>query len=498
VLNPEVISGFCFVSRTELHGASLDALLSAVETIGQQGQGNQLMQALLKEVGIGGNPEIVGQVIGTLLVAGGNDVGVTLDDFKAELSSSTDDKRKCLALYILGETGLRLGSRCPLKPQDFTKYFDAGSEKVHLAAAVALGRAGAGNVSAYLPRILSSMNSGKNYLLLHSVKEMLQHSTAEAEILEHSKQLWDNIMSAAHAEDNKAVGAECIGRLAIIDPSAYLPQLQVSNHGSCASFSAGIDSKQAYLNDPQPVIRGMVISALRYTFADTGVAYDVYLEPTILSMLTTMLNDQDLDNRRMALSTFNSAVRNKSSLVLPHLGDLLPLAFKETVIRPELVREVTMGPFKHKVDDGLELRKSAYETLYALMEAAFNRISVPALYDRVIAGIADEHDIKIVCCLMITKLLSLTPEESTRRLDELSASFRTVLSFKPKDNAVKQELEKIGEHNKAIVKVSLQVNKLLPTEASEARAWNDYWEFTKKELPTVVRFAEDELKEKDR
>ena len=233
VLNPEVISGFCLVSRMELHGASLDALLSAVETIGQQGQGKNLMQALLKEVGIGGNPEIVGQVIGTLLVAGGNDVGVSLDDFKTELSSSADDRRKCLALYILGETGLRLGSACPLSPQDFTKYFDKGSEKVHLAAAVALGRAGAGNVSAYLPRILSSMNSGKNYLLLHSVKEMLQHSTAESEILEHSKQLWDNIMSAAQAEDNKAVGAECIGRLAIIDPSAYLPQLQVCTHDVC-------------------------------------------------------------------------------------------------------------------------------------------------------------------------------------------------------------------------------------------------------------------------
>ena len=157
-----------------------------------------------------------------------------------------------------------------------------------------------------------------------------------------------------------------------------------------------------------------------------------------------------------------------------------------------------MGPFKHKVDDGLELRKSAYETLYALMEAAFNRIPVPALYERVIAGISDEHDIKIVCCLMITKLLTLAPEESTRRLDELSATFRTVLSFKPKDNAVKQELEKIGEHNKAVVKVSLQVNKLLPTEASEARAWTDYWEFTRKEHAAIVRSAEDELKEKDR
>jgi len=228
VLNSEVISGFCFVAKMDLHGASLAALLSAVEIIGQQGHGKQLMQAMLKEVGVSGNPEIVGQVIGTLLVAGGSGVGVSLEDFKSELSGSPDEKRKCLALYILGEAGLRRGSACSLKPQDFTSYFEVGSDKVHLAAAIALGRAGAGNVSEYLPQILSTMGSGKQYLLLHSIKEMLQHSTAEAEILAHSKNLWDNIITAAQGEDNKSVGAECIGRLAIIDPSAYLPQLQVS------------------------------------------------------------------------------------------------------------------------------------------------------------------------------------------------------------------------------------------------------------------------------
>jgi cullin-associated NEDD8-dissociated protein 1 len=42
---------------------------------------------------------------------------------------------------------------------------------------------------------------------------------------------------------------------------------------------------------------------------------------------------------------------------LPYLSDLVPLVMKESVIKPELVREVMMGPFKHKVDDGLEVRK---------------------------------------------------------------------------------------------------------------------------------------------
>lgn len=233
VLKPEVIDAFCVVVKTTLTGAALDALLSSVEIIGKNGAGGGLMRALLENVGVSGNPEIVGQVIGTLLVAGGASVGVDLSAFEQELNNTKDDKRKCLALYVLGEAGLRMGSAFPLDQQVFTSYFTAGSEKVPLAAAVALGRVAAGNVSKYLPQILSGMEQGKQYLLLHSVKELLQHSNAEADIIQYSKPLWNNIIEASQAEDNKVVGAECIGRLAIIDPSAYLPQLQVSAKHYC-------------------------------------------------------------------------------------------------------------------------------------------------------------------------------------------------------------------------------------------------------------------------
>lgn len=244
----------------------------------------------------------------------------------------------------------------------------------------------------------------------------------------------------------------------------------------------------------------MVITALRYTFADTDSSFDIYLQPVIVSMLTTMLSEADLDNRRLALTTFNSAVHNKPELILPHLSELLPLTMKETIVRPELIREVTMGPFKHKVDDGLDLRKSAYETLYALMDSAFSRIPIASFFDRLISGISDEHEIKILCCVMLTKLLPLAPEETVRRLDNIGEAFKTVLAFKPKDNAVKQELEKLGEHNKAVVKVSLQINKAFPaeTQSDAARQWRDFWEWTRKEHPAIVRAAEEEVKDKER
>ncbi|KXL49132.1 hypothetical protein M433DRAFT_2638 [Acidomyces richmondensis BFW] len=474
---PSVIQGICHIVTSSVTGVALDGLLTCVEAIGKAGAGGNLMNALLN-VGIQGDTDVTGQVIGTLLVSGGPNADVKLDDFVKELQTQTDEGKKCLALSVLGEACLRMGNRCPLTAESFTPYFNDESDRVKLAAAVALGRSGAGDVGAYLPKIMDALGQGREYLLLHSVKELLQHSTAEDEIKPFTQQLWQNIISSGQAEDNKVVGAECIGRLAIIDPAAYLPQLQT------------------VLQNPNPTIRGMVISALRYVFSDTESSYDANLKNLIVPMLATMLADSDLDNQRLSLTTFNSALHNKPDLVLPNLADLLPFAMQATVIRPELIREVQMGPFKHKVDDGLELRKAAYETLYALLEssASRSRLDISAFFDRVVAGLADEHEIKILCCLVLAKLSVITPHETLRRLDALAQAFRSTLIHKPKESAVKQELEKLSEQSRAIAKISILLQKQLTADA-ESRAYKDYYEWLKKEYGPLMKQAEDEIRE---
>ena len=250
----------------------------------------------------------------------------------------------------------------------------------------------------------------------------------------------------------------------------------------------------------------MVISALRYTLADTDEAYDEYLRPIVVPMLVQMLNEEDLDNRRLALTTFNSAMHNKPEIILPALDQLLPLAMKETHPKPELIRVVQMGPFKHNVDDGLEIRKSAYETLYALLETAFARlgpIEVSDCFERIVAGITDEHDIRILCNLMLTKLMVIAPEQVHSRLEAIASNFRTVLMVKPKDNAVKQEIEKIQEGGKGVLRVTVLLNKQLGTEGAvgqddpQSRTWAQYWEWVQKEHGQRLKETVEELKERD-
>lgn len=97
-------------------------------------------------------------------------------------------------------------------------------------------------------------------------------------------------------------------------------------------------------------------------------------------MLKIMLNETCLENLRQALVTLNSAVVNKPQLVLPHLSQLLPLLMKETVVHPELIREVSMGPFKVKIDDGTSTRQVRHLTFSCMIESAWNMVSIDYCY----------------------------------------------------------------------------------------------------------------------
>lgn len=237
----------------------------------------------------------------------------------------------------------------------------------------------------------------------------------------------------------------------------------------------------------------MAIQAIRYALPDSDENFDTVLKESLVSMLTTMMQDPERENCRLALTTINAAAHSKPELLIPNLGMILPLVMEQTHPRKDLMREVMMGPFKHKVDDGLELRKSAYETLYAIMEIAFSAVNLLEFYDRIIAGLRDDHDIRGLCNLMLTKLVILDPDETTRRLDAVAECFRGILSTKLKDNAVKQEIEKQDEAIKGALRVTLVLQAAFPAAGSttatssgalagQHQVWRDYLEWVEKEF----------------
>jgi cullin-associated NEDD8-dissociated protein 1 len=75
----------------------------------------------------------------------------------------------------------------------------------------------------------------------------------------------------------------------------------------------------------------------------------------------------------------------------------------------KLIREVEMGPFKHTVDDGLDIRKAAFECMYTLLDSCMDRLDVFAFLDQVQNGLKDHYDIKMLTYLMVARLAQLCP-----------------------------------------------------------------------------------------
>ena len=61
---------------------------------------------------------------------------------------------------------------------------------------------------------------------------------------------------------------------------------------------------------------------------------------------------------------------NKIGFVREVLPQLLPQLYKQTVVDESLKKVVDLGPFKHTIDEGLDLRKAAFECMDFLLENA--------------------------------------------------------------------------------------------------------------------------------
>lgn len=112
-----------------------------------------------------------------------------------------------------------------------------------------------------------------------------------------------------------------------------------------------------------------------------------------------------------------------------------------------------------------------------------------------IAGIEDEQDIRAVSNLMTSRLVHIAPDETQRRLDALAERYTTVLSFKPKENAVKQEIEKAHEASLGILKITKELSKAFPGAESsgDLHKWRGYMDWVRKNFSKELQSLETEF-----
>ena len=262
--------------------------------------------------------------------------------------------------------------------------FNHNNEEVKSAASYALGNISLGNLADYVPFVLKEIENQpkRQYLLLHSLKEIISAQSGSSKgitVLEpYVPAIWKQLFKHCECseEGTRNVVAECLGKLCLICPDKLLPELRNS------------------LSSQSPLMRTTVVTAMKFTISDQPQPIDTLLKNCIGDFLGA-LQDPDLNVRRVALVAFNSAAHNKPSLIRDLLRSVLPQLYNETQKRKELIREVEMGPFKHEVDDGLDLRKAAFECMYTLLEKCIDRLDIFEFLSHVQDGLKDHYDIKV-------------------------------------------------------------------------------------------------------
>nr|CAG4637585.1 EOG090X00HY [Chydorus sphaericus] len=440
---PEV---FNLLRSPLLQGAALASLLELLQALVEfnaSGSGLGYRDLLAALMNLAAKPGLhktahhsVAQAVASLIVT--QPVGEALglvQNFLQEAQKPRSDWQHIFALLCMGEIGKRMDlHQVPGLGQTIIDSFSPPNEEVKSAASHALGSVAVGNLPAFLPFILTQIEAQprRQYLLLHSLKEVITSlslgTEAIAQLRPFVPQIWDLLFRHCECgeEGTRNVVAECLGKLTLTDPEGLLPGLRSA------------------LNSPSALMRTTIVTAVKFTISDQQQSIDPLLKQCMGDFLQT-LQDEDLNVRRVALIAFNSAAHNKPSLIRDLLNAVLPQLYNETKIRKELVREVEMGPFKHTVDDGLDLRKAAFECMYTLLDSCLDRLDVFEFLNHVELGLKDHYDIKMLTYLMVARLATLCPTAVLQRLDRLVEPLRSTCTTKVKANAVKQEYEKQDE-----------------------------------------------------
>lgn len=394
----------------------------------------------------------IAQCVAVLCLAAGDQkcsstVNMLTDILKDD--SSTNSAKQHLALLCLGEIGRRKDLSLHARIENIViESFQSPFEEIKSAASYALGNIAVGNLSKYLPFILDQIDNQqkKQYLLLHSLKEVIvRQSVDKAEFQDSSVEKILNLLfnhCESEEEGVRNVVAECLGKIALIKPAKLVPALKerITNQ---AAFT-----------------RATVVIAVKYSIVERPEKIDEIIYPEISSFLM-LIKDNDRHVRRAAVLALSTAAHNKPNLIKGLLPELLPLLYDQTIIKQELIRTVDLGPFKHTVDDGLELRKAAFECVDTLLDSCLDQVNpssfiVPYLK----SGLDDHYDVKMPCHLILSKLADKCPSAVLAVLDSLVDHLQKTISFRPKQDAVKQEVDRNEDMIRSALRAIASLNRI--------------------------------------
>jgi cullin-associated NEDD8-dissociated protein 1 len=390
-----------------------------------------------------------------------------LSQLSASSGSPLDEARKQLALLCLGEIGqyTNLAGTPGLKELIPSFFGNGHSEDTKLAAAYSLGHIAVGNLDVFLPVVLpsdSSTESVHQYLLLATLKEIIVvMANRKVDFQSYLSMILPVLLAQCQAteESVRSMVAECLGVLTAIPvfTSQIIPILL-----------------NLLQQDEDKLTRRMIANAMRFTLSRSSDTSEIN---PVMDHFLLLLDDDDLEVKKAALVMVNTATHHNPNTVEAHLENFITPRLVET-LKIKLERSVDLGPFKHKVDDNLPLRKASLtcietivDTMPHALDAASFMVVMPLL-------LTDKDEIKLKAHQILTKIGRINPGAIISNIDLLIEPLeKTIMKKSSKELAGGPEVERANELIRSAARASLSVNQQLNNDVTIiSRKWADFIE----------------------
>lgn len=273
------------------------------------------------------------------------------------------------------------------------RLFAHSQEDVKFAASISMGNVAIGNPEFFLPKVFELVNNSQEAqknLFLNTIREII---IVDSHCLqEYTFTLNELLISHTTSESLQIrnIVAEILGRLLADFPEEMFDS---------------VDSSLKAQNNMQ-----VATTARSIKYAGSRLKNAITLQ-MLVEQLVLLKTNSDVEVKKNALEALTSVIHGNWGLLKSQMrdfiGEILKFALEETVIRPELIKEVDLGPFKHKVDDGLPIRKAAFQLLETLQDRASDCIDLSKLVDTIVrVGLTDTAEECVVLNLNILAKMS--------------------------------------------------------------------------------------------
>jgi cullin-associated NEDD8-dissociated protein 1 len=170
--------------------------------------------------------------------------------------------------------------------------------------------------------------------------------------------------------------------------------------------------KSASVNERATVVKSFKFGASKETSEN-----DIQMN---LASLIPAVQDPDTIVRRFALESLTAITHSQPRAMKESTHHIQKAATAMTVIDPTLIKEVDLGPFKHKVDEGIPIRRAAFSLIDTMIEKVPERVDASASTEIAIKGLEDTAEECMIQSLSILhRLVQWSPIIVVSQIDPL-------------------------------------------------------------------------------